>query len=444
MNLYSGGIILLLISSKSGPLKGSVRIPASKSHSVRANFFGLLSEGVSEAIIKDPPGDAYAMSRVIREFGSSVTIEGDRWVFSGVGRELATPTNVIDVGNSGTGLFISYAVSALLDSYVVITGDDQIRYKPGRYGEPLLRALKMLGARDAISARGDGKPPVIIRGPLKGGYAELPGINSQWLTPLLIVAPLFDNDTEIKVDNLMERPYIRMTLEWIERCGGKVENEDYRFFRIRGGQRYRAYRHTIPGDWESACFVMAAASMIEGSDVTVTGLDIRDNQGDKVVIDILRSMGAEVEVKNYGIDGIRIASSRPLEGIEIDCKDIPDAIPYLAVLGTIARGKTILKNIAPSRLKETDRPATIKMELEKMGARIELKENEMIIYNSKLKGAMIDGHMDHRIVMATSIAGLVAEGITVVSDAEFYKKSFPTFYEVMRSIGANIIRVEKI
>jgi 3-phosphoshikimate 1-carboxyvinyltransferase len=435
---------MLFISSRSGPLRGVVRIPASKSHSVRANFFGLLSEGISEAIIKDPPGDAYAMSRVIREFGASVTINDDRWIFKGTGGKLTIPTNVIDVGNSGTGLFISYAIAALLDSYIIITGDDQIRYKPGRYGEPLLKALKMLGAKEAISSRGDGKPPVIIKGPIKGGYVELPGINSQWITPLLIVAPLLEKDTEIKIiDDPAEVPYLRMTLDWVERAGGKIEHDNFKYFRIKGGQRYRAYKYEIPGDWESATFVMAAAAMIEGSDVTLMGLDIRDSQGDKIVIDILRSMGADIEIKNYGIDGVRVISSRPLEGIEIDCKDIPDAIPYLTVLGTVARGKTVLRNIAPSRLKETDRPAIIKMELEKMGARIELKENEMIIYNSKLKGSIINGHMDHRIVMAASIAGLVAEGVTVVTDAEYHRKSFPTFYEVMRSIGANIIRGEE-
>jgi len=307
-----------------------------------------------------------------------------------------------------------------------------------------LDALKSLGAREAISSRGDGKPPVIIRGPLKGGYTELPGINSQWLTPLLIVAPLLDRDTEIKVSNLMEKPYIKMTLDWIERCGGKVENEGYEYFRIRGGQEYRGYEYTIPGDWESACFVIAATAMIEGSEVTLMGLDTRDVQGDKVVIDIVKSMGAEVEIKNHGLDGIRVASTGHLEGIEIDCRDIPDAIPYLAVLGTAAKGKTVLRNIAPSRLKETDRPATIKMELEKMGAKIELRENEMIIYNSRLRGAVIDGHMDHRIVMAASIAGLIAEGVTAVSDAQYHIKSFPTFYSVIKGLGGNIMRVEEL
>jgi len=437
-------ILWLIVSGKARELRGSVRIPASKSHSVRANFFGLLSDGVSTAYMYSPPKDAYTMMEVIRSFGAKVTVDGDTWMFEGVGNKLNVPNNVIDVGNSGTGLFMSYAVSALLEAYVIVTGDEQIRYKPGRYGQPLLDALKALGAREATSARGDGKPPVIIRGRLKGGYVKMPGINSQWISPLLLVAPLLENDTEIEVENPMERPYLQMTLEWIKRCGGSVYNDDFRYFRIRGGQSYRPYIYTLPGDWESACFVMAAVAMIEGSEVELKGLDIRDVQGDKEVVNILRSMGAKIEIKNYGLDGIRVTSVGPLEGIEIDCRDIPDAIPYLSVLGTAARGKTILKNIAPSRLKETDRPAVMKQELSKMGAKIELSENEMIIYNSNLKGALIDGHMDHRVVMATAIAGLVADGITVISDAEYYKKSFPTFYEVMKMLGANIMRVESI
>lgn len=433
-----------LIVRKTERLLGEVKIPASKSHSVRANFFGLLADGVSEATIHDACADAYSMAKVVTHLGAKVRIGRDKWVFEGTGGNLKVPYDVLDVGNSGTGLFITYAVSALLDSYVVVTGDEQIRYKPGRYGQPLLNALKDLGAKAAFSVRGDGKPPVVIRGVVKGGKTMIPGINSQWLTPLLITMPLAEKDTEIYVPSLHERPYIEMTLQWVRRVGGRIEHEDYERFYISGGQRYRPYRFTVPGDWESACFVLAAGALVEDAEITLHGLDIRDVQGDKVVVNILKEMGADITIKNYGLDGITIRSIGKLEGIEVDCKHLPDAIPYLAVLGTFAKGKTVLKNIAPSRFKETDRPAVIKKELEKMGAKIELKEDEMVIYPSKLHGAWIDGHMDHRIIMATALAGMIADGVTVISDAEYYKKSFPTFYEVFKSLGANILEVQEV
>lgn len=439
-----GQVLVWLIVRKTRQLSGEARIPASKSHSVRANFFGLLAEGISEAIIHDACADAYSMAKIVQELGAKVNIVGNKWVFEGTGGNLKVPYDVLNVGNSGTGLFITYAVSALLGSYVVVTGDEQLRYKPGRYGQPLLDALKDLGAKAAFSVRGDGKPPVVIRGVVRGGKTTIPGINSQWLTPLLIAMPLAEEDTEVYVPNLYERPYIEMTLQWVRRVGGRIDHENFEMFHIYGGQTYKPYRFTIPGDWESACFVLAAGVLVEDAEITIYGVDTRDVQGDKVVVDILKQMGADITVKNYGLDGITIRSTGELEGIEVDCKHLPDAIPYLAVLGTYAKGKTVLKNIESSRLKETDRPAVIKKELEKMGAKIELKKNEMIIHHSKLHGAWIDGHMDHRIIMATAIAGMIAEGVTVISDAEYYSKSFPTFYEVFKSLGANILKVKEV
>jgi len=435
-----------LIVIKTNKLYGDAWAPASKSHSVRANFIGLLASGTSEALIRNPCADAYSMSKVVRHFGAKVTIMNDKWVFEGTGGNLQIPYDVIDVGNSGTGLFITYAISALLDTYIIVTGDEQIRYKPGRYGQPLLKALKDLGATAAFSARGDGKPPVIIRGIIKGGKTSLPGINSQWLTPLLIATPLAKEDSEIYVQDLHEKPYIEMTLQWLNMAGVKVEHENFERFYIEGNQTYRPYKFTVPGDWESASYVLVAGALMEEAEITLYGVDTRDVQGDKVIIDILKQMGADIVVKNYGLDGITIRSTGKLEGIEIDCRNIPDAIPHLAVLGCHAKGKTVLRNIAASRLKETDRPAVIKKELQKMGAKIELKEeeNEMIVYHSKLHGAWIDGHMDHRIVMATALAGMIADGTTVISDAEYYKKSFPTFYETFKSLGANMLRVQEV
>lgn len=433
-----------LIVKKTKKLNGDAWIPASKSHSVRASFFGLLANGVSKAVIRNPCNDAYSVMEVVKNLGAEVTSNGDTWIFRGTGTPLKIPYDVLDVGNSGTGLFITYAVSALIDSYVVVTGDEQIRHKPGRYGQPLLDALKDLGAKAAFSTRGDGKPPTIIRGVMKGGTTSLLGVNSQWLTPLLITTPLAENDSEIYVQDLHEKPYIDMTLQWLEMVGAKVDHENYERFYIEGGQTFKPYEFIIPGDWESASYVLSAGAIIEDAEITVYGLDTKDVQGDKAIVDILRRMGADVTIKDHGLGGITIRSTGELEGVEIDCKDLPDAIPHLAVLGTFAKGKTVLKNIAASRLKETDRPATITKELKKMGAKIELKENEMIIHHSKLRGAWIDSHKDHRIIMATSLAGMIAEGTTVINYAEYYKVSFPTFYEVFSSLGANILRVKEV
>ncbi len=214
-------------------------------------------------------------------------------------------------------------------------------------------------------------------------------------------------------------------------------------FYLYGGQRYKPFEYKIPSDWESACFPIVAAAITD-SDITLYGLDTTDYQGDKAIIDILKEMGADIEVKNNGKDGIKIKGGKTLKGIEIDCRDLPDAPPILSVLGTQAEGKTVLKNLGAARLKETDRAKTIAMELRKMGAKIEEYENSMVIYKSDLYGTRIDGHTDHRIVMATAVAGLVAKGNTVIDDAEYIRISFPNFYEVMTSLGAKIERVKEI
>ncbi|HID16039.1 MAG TPA: 3-phosphoshikimate 1-carboxyvinyltransferase, partial [Candidatus Atribacteria bacterium] len=271
----------------------------------------------------------------------------------------------------------------------------------------------------------------------------LPGINSQWLSPLLINTPLAPKDTEIYVENLQEQPYIRMTLGWLKRVGLEYREENMETFYLKGGQRPKSFDYEIPSDWESACFPIIGAAITD-SDITLYGLDTNDYQGDKVVIDILKDMGADIEVKNNGKDGIRIKGGKTLRGIEIDCSDIPDAPPILAILGTQAEGKTVLKNLGASRLKETDRAKTIAEELRKMGAKIEEYEDSMVIYKSDLYGAKINGHTDHRIVMATAIAGLVAKGNTIIDDAEYVSVSFPNFYEVMTSLGAKMEKVKEI
>lgn len=432
---------MLYLVRNTKEIHGETTIPASKSHSVRAMVTGLLAEGKSEAVIRDACWDAHCMADVVSKLGAKVTVDGNKWVIEGRGGRLEAPKDVLNIENSGTGLCITTAVAALIDGYSIITGDDQIRYRPGRQVQTLLDALKELGA-EAFSTKGDGKPPLVVRGVIKGKKLALPGLTSQWFTPILIAAPLAEKDTEIVVENLHESLYVEMTLQWLHRCGVKVDREGLGKFYIYGGQHYQSYQFTLPADWESASYVLVAGAIIEDAEVTVYGMDTRDIQGDKVIIKILENMGADIEVRNYGVDGIVIRGGRELTGIEIDCRELPDAIPHLAVLGTQAKGKTVLTNVAPSRIKETDRVSTIKMELEKMGAEIEDKGTEAIIHQSKLHGTWIDGHNDHRIVMASAIAGMVAEGNTVISDAEFVKKSYSTFYETFKGLGAQILKVE--
>ncbi len=421
-------------------LKGEAKIPGSKSNTTRAVVFATLADGTSTIRNPLPSADCLSTVEVYKGFGAEVIeLSEEKWVIRGTGGDLKVPEDVLYTGNSGTTTYIAIGTAGLIDGYTVITGDFQIRR---RLAEPLLKALRDLGA-EAFSTRGNGCAPAVIKGPIKGGKTNLPGVNSQWLTPLLINAPLASGDTEIEVNDLKEKPYIEMTLGWLDRRGIKYEREGFEKFYLKGNQGYKSFDETIPADWESACFPLVGAAITD-SDITLYGLDINDYQGDKVIVKILKEMGADIEVINDGKGGIRVRGGKTLHGIEIDCEDIPDAPPILAVLGTQAKGRTVLKNISASRLKETDRVATITEELRKMGARIEDRGEELIIEESELKGTKINGHHDHRIVMATAIAGLVAKGVTIIDHAEYTRISFPNFYEVMSSLGAKIEKVKEV
>ena len=427
-------------------LSGSVRIPGSKSHTIRAVAIASLADGASR--VREPlvASDTLSALEAYRLLGAEILKQED-WAIRGVGGRPRVPDNVIDVGNSGTTLYIALASAALANGCTVLTGDDQIRRRPA---QPLIDALNALGAK-VESTRANGMAPIVVRGPLRGGKIKLDcSKTSQYLTSLLINCPLASGDTIIEVADLIEKPYIEMTLRWLAEQGIDLENDDsrpdpsrydtwrdrvgsFRLFRIPGGQSYKAFDKSIPADFSSATF-FACAAAITGSDLTLPGLDMSDTQGDKAVAGMLARMGAEVEkVPN----GLRVTGG-PLRGAEFDLGDTPDALPAMAVTACFAEGETRLVNVPQARLKETDRIAVMREELAKMGADIEELPDGLVIRGSRLKPAYVHGHADHRVIMALAIAGLALDGETTVSTAEALSVTFPTFVELMASAGAKM------
>lgn len=418
---------------KPSKISGSVSIPGSKSHTIRALVFALLADG--ESVIEEPlvSSDTESCLGMIRHFGAGVETEGRLWRVKGKGGVPDVPADVVDIGNSGTSLYIGMGLAALADGYSVFTGDGQIRNRPA---DALLKSIPDLGG-EAFSTRGNNKPPVVIRGRIKGGETSVEAVTSQYLTSLLIAAPLASGDTVINVPLLNEVPYVKMTLDWLDRLGIKYENRDYRKFIIEGNQKYKSFRGYIPADFSSGTFFLAAAA-ITGAELELRGLDFNDSQGDKEVVNILRKMGAEVDTGNMKIN---IRGGR-LSGGEFDLNAIPDSLPALAVAGCFAKGETRLVNVAQARLKETDRIAVMCSELKKMGADIEERADGLIIRESGLKGAKVDGHHDHRVAMALSVAGLAADGETRIDTAESVSVTFPNFFNLMKSINADINKKE--
>jgi 3-phosphoshikimate 1-carboxyvinyltransferase len=414
-------------------LQGTTRIPGNKSASARAIVLGSLAAGTSRVQNPLPGADSYSIVEMMRSLGAKIdTTKNDVWVFEGVANQPEVPACVLDAGNSGTGYYLLCAISSLIDGYSVVSGDYQICRRPA---QPLIDALNDLGAQ-VFSTRQSGTAPLVVKGPLRGGVSKLPGVNSQWLSPLLIAGALSAEGVTIIEDNLMERPYVDMTMGWMKIAGGTVTHRNYEAFTIPGGQRYKSFETAIPADWGSSGYPMVAAAITD-SRVTFVGMDPDDYAGERMYPHIIREMGGNVTFEDAGRI-ITVEGGSQLNGIEIDCSGTPDAVPALAVLGCRANGKTVLRNIEASRLKETDRTRSIMEELSKMGGRFDESPDSLTIYSSRLRGVQIDGRHDHRIVMATAVAALMAEGETVISDAEYVKVSFPNFHEVFSSLGADI------
>lgn len=419
----------MILTIQPGTLKGTAKVPPSKSHTIRALALAALAGGDSEILSPLDSADGRSAREAARALGAEIEV-GTSWKVRGTGGSLKPPDGVIDVGNSGTTARIFTAVSALLDgSFAVLTGDEQSRRRPMN---PLVEALNRLGGR-AFSTRGNGCLPVVSGGRLRGGAAAVSGVTSQFVTALLIAAPLGVGDSRINVIHLQEAPYVDMTLWWLERLGIRYEREGYREFYVYGGQSYPPFCREIPADFSSATFLLCAAAMTD-SDVLLTGLDLSDPQGDKKVIDMLGAMGARIE---SGPEGIRVRGG-DLRGMDLDLNDTPDALPALAVVGCRARGRTRLLNVPQARLKETDRIAVMAGELLRMGARVRELPDGLAVEESPLKGTQVDGHADHRVVMSLAIAGLAAGGATSIRTAEAMHVTFPAFPELLASLGARL------
>jgi 3-phosphoshikimate 1-carboxyvinyltransferase len=439
-------VYMRIISHKS-KLSGTVEIPGSKSHTIRAVVIASLADGTS--VLRKPlvASDTLAAVDACRLLGAEIN-KPDEWIICGFGGRRRVPDNIIDVGNSGTTLYIALGTACLVNGTTVFTGDDQIRRRPAG---PLIDALNALGAK-VESTRGNGMAPIIVRGPMRGGSIELDGSKtSQYLTSLLINCPLAAFDTHIEVENLIEKPYIEMTLAWLSDQGINIENDNFKRFTIAGRQAYKPFDKAIPADFSSATFFLCAAA-ITGSELILPGLDMNDTQGDKAVVDMLRKMGAEIEHIRIPADestatkaqspptwtgALRIRGGH-LKGAEFDLSDTPDALPALAVTACFAEGETRLINVPQARLKETDRIAVMREELTKMGADIEELHDGLIIRGKPLRAASVHGHFDHRVIMALAVAGLALDGETMIDSAEALSVTFPTFIELMNAAGAKL------
>jgi 3-phosphoshikimate 1-carboxyvinyltransferase len=347
----------------------------------------------------------------------------------------------LDAGNSGTTLYLGIALAALGNRQVKFTGDEQIRR---RSAAPLLEALTGLGAR-AVSEAGNGCVPITIRGPWKGGRVSLPCPTSQYLSAILLAAPLAPAGvtTEIDVPLLNEKPYIELTLSYLKAQHVSIETtSDFSWFRIRGGSAYKPVNGPVPGDFSSAAFP-ACAAVVSGGTVRLLGLDPEDPQGDKAYFDMLSQMGCKVEWQKKNEWELAVSRSGKFAAAAFDLNATPDLLPAMAAAAAYAWGETVLGNVAHARIKETDRIAVMAGELKKLGVEASERPDGLVIRGGGEGAAAeqrpdnirLEGHGDHRVVMALAAAALGAPRPVEINGAESASVTYPGFLE---TIGADL------
>ena len=419
--------------SKKSTLNGSVLIPGSKSHTIRAVAVAALADGQSN--IRHPLSSNDTLSAVdcYRSLGAKIdTGIPELWTVQGTGGHIKTENQTIDVGNSGTTLRLALASAALGSpaGNITFTGDKQIQQ---RLLQALIGSLNDLGAK-VHSVKDNGCAPAVVSGTLKGGRTSIECFTSQFLSSLLMACPLATGDSEITVTLLNEPDYVQITLDWLDKQKIKYQNNGFKTLHIPGGQHYTAFDQSIPADFSSATFFLCAGAIC-GKDILVQGLDFSDSQPDKAVADYLKAMGADITQEP---GGIRVRKSA-LKGIEIDMNRTPDALPAMAVTAAFAEGETRLVNVPQARKKETDRIACMASELKKIGADMEELPDGLIIRGGKkLTPAPVTGHDDHRIVMAMALAGMAMNAPLEIDTAEAMNVTFPEFVSLMRNLGADL------
>jgi 3-phosphoshikimate 1-carboxyvinyltransferase len=415
---------------------GRAQAPPSKSYTHRA----ILAAGYAEgATVSDPliSADTRATMRAVEAFGGSVDhVEAqNRLDIEGFGGEPETPPNVIDCANSGTTIRLTTATASLADGLTVLTGDGSLRSRPQG---PLLRAIDQLGGR-AESTRSNGQAPLVVGGPITGGSAAIPGdVSSQFITALLMAGAVTDAGIDLSLQTeLKSAPYVDITLEVLDEFGVSARKTK-RGFSVGGYQEYDAGDgYTVPGDFSSISYLLAAGVLAGEDELTVSGA-YPTAQGDQAIVEIIREMGGDI-AWDEGAGELGVTESS-LTGVEVSVADTPDLLPTIAVLGAVADGQTRITDCEHVRYKETDRVSAMAEALEKMGATVDEQQETLTIEGSKssLSGATVDGRADHRIIMSLAIAGLVAEGTTTITGAEHVDVSFPDFFEMLSGLGASV------
>jgi 3-phosphoshikimate 1-carboxyvinyltransferase len=410
-------------------ISGEIVCPSNKSYSHRAIFLSSLAGNNSKVDNVLLSADTQATIDACKKFGAEIEIKNSTII---VKNPIKLGTNVpeINTENSGTTIRIASGIASLFSEEITLTGDESLQKRPM---QPLLDALSSIGAQCNSS---DGKPPITIKGKIKGGSVTIPGnFSSQFISALFISAPLTENGISVTIDgNLVSKPYLDATIATMRKFGVTVQTLiPYKKYNITP-QVYKHSEFTVPIDFSSLALLLSAAVLC-GEKIKIKG-ELGDlPQGDEVFIDILEQMGVTIIINEKEIE---VKSPEKLKGGKFDLSNSPDLLPPLAILALNTSSPIEVFNVKHARLKETDRIAIISREIAKLGIKVNEKEDGFILEPTEnIKGAKLNSENDHRLFMAFCIAGMFV-GDCSVTDPESVKVSFPNFIEEMNAIDAKI------
>lgn len=423
---------------------GIVKAPPSKSYSHRAVILASLANGTSKIYDLLFSQDVISSINVCSALGANITKKDGYLEVVGTGGELHNSSeNPIDLGNSGTTLRLMASIASLSDNEVILTGDDSLQTRPMGI---LMESLDSLGVV-VTSIRDNEKAPIVVKPGYDGGEATILGnVSSQFISSILISAPLSDNGVKLLVlPDFKSRPYVDMSIDIMSKFGVNVSNsfyirhddcdKEFKSCRIDefniAKQEYSSCDYVVEGDYSSASYLLAAIA-IYGGKAKILNLFKDSKQGDKVILDILEKMGAKVDIFD---DYVEISSEGKLNGIDVDLSNAPDLLITVAILAALANGTTNIIGVKHARVKETDRIATTCEELKKLGCNLKEFEDGMSIEGGLTSG-IVDSHKDHRLAMAFSLVGLKYD--IEITNGEVFDVSFPNFIEAMAEIGVEL------
>ncbi len=415
----------MIATIETSEINGTVASPPSKSYTHRSIICAALANGRSKIMNPLLADDTHATIDVLSKIGVGISGNNDHIIVKGNG--LSEPKEELFCKESGTTLRLMTSVCSLIKGRCKLTGSLSLLKRPIK---PLVDALEKLGVN--CSCNGN-FPPVIVNNNLMGGITKVPGdISSQFISGLLLVAPLTQKETQILLSTELEsKPYVMMTIDVQKDFGIEIKtSKNLRKFSVTR-QEYKPRNYKVEGDWSAASFPLAAGAI--AGRVEVTNIDNESLQADRKIIDVLKMMGASLKTTSKGI---LVIKSR-LNAIDFDVSNCPDLFPIVCVLCSAANGTSKISGIRRLLLKESNRLDEMKNGLTKMGVKVKQSRDSIQITGSQVKGSTINSN-DHRISMAFGILGMIAKGKTIIKNAECVSKSFPEFWNYLSKLNSNL------